>query len=100
MQQEKEQPLPESETYKKSKQEIKDTLEKQGVEVSETVKEDQSGFLYGVVARFPQEDRQIHVSTVDKELWNVVVVENQKTKRELFNLRPQEVIAALSEQQK
>lgn len=79
----------EKEEFETGKKQIQRALQKKGAIISEI----EGGGFYGIVAQFPNEERQIHISSVDKTLWNVTEVENQKTEREQFNLRPQEVIA-------
>ncbi|MEZ4087417.1 MAG: hypothetical protein R3B71_03725 [Candidatus Gracilibacteria bacterium] len=69
-------------------------LQKQGAQITELEGEK----AYTIIATFPQESKQLHISTVNKEEWNVLEVKNQK-KTEFTNLRPQEIINSHIEQQ-
>lgn len=97
-QQQKEVP-PAPEGYEEAKEQIRGALQKQGAEISEVQNEEGGSFLFGFIARFPETGKQVHITTIDKLVWSVALVEDQKTKKELFNLRPQEVISASIEHQ-
>ncbi|MBU1953450.1 hypothetical protein KKH03_00570 [Patescibacteria group bacterium] len=92
-------PAPEQVTdFEKGKQEIMDSLQKAGAEISQM----EGGGLYSIIAKMPDSEEQIHVSAINgRETWNVAVTEkDQKNTREKANLMPQEIISQYIEQTK
>ncbi|HMR00792.1 MAG TPA: hypothetical protein PKA32_00190 [Candidatus Gracilibacteria bacterium] len=80
--------------FKADKAQLIGKLQKQGAQITEL----EGAKAYTIIATFPQESKQLHISTVNKEEWNVLEVKNQK-KTESTNLRPQEIINKHIEQQ-
>lgn len=73
--------------FQTDKSQIIGELQKQGAQITEYTGEK----AYTIIATFPNESKQIHISTVNKEEWNVLEISDQK-KKEGTNLRPQEII--------
>lgn len=94
------QPPQNNETFKETKNQIKGMLQKNGAEISEVEAGEKGSFLLSFIAFFPDTKKQVHIATIDKKNWNVVEIEDQKIKKELFNLRPQEVISSVIERVK
>lgn len=82
-----------TEVFEIEKKQIKGALQKNGAEISEAEGAEKNHFIMSFIASFPGTNKQIHISTIDKKSWNVVKVKDQKIKKEIFNLRAQEVIS-------
>ncbi|HLG25798.1 MAG TPA: hypothetical protein VI588_03345 [Candidatus Gracilibacteria bacterium] len=72
-------------------EEVEGALQNKGAEITRV----HGDHLFSVIASFPGEKRQIHISTTEGEVWDIVVMKDNRVVKDLVNLKPQELMPVI-----